>query len=131
MRQVAAACVVLFAALANVAQAADDPSGTWKWDVEFKGKTTTSTLKLKLDGNKLTGVYIGGASGNERQIQDGTYADGKLTFSVKSDTGTIKTTLEYNGVLKGDTIAGKIDSTFDRNGDISTTTRDWEAKRQR
>src|SRR2546423_15191481 len=38
---------------------ADDATGTWKWTSTFNNNTVESTLKLKQDGDKLTGVYVG------------------------------------------------------------------------
>jgi hypothetical protein len=129
MSQFAASIAIVVSAV--IAQGQDDPTGTWKWDVEFNGKTTTSTLKLKLDGGRLAGIYIGGASGAETPIQDTSFNDGKFTFTVKRDNGEFKTTVEYSGIVKGDTIDGKVISTTDRNGNIQSSSRDWQAKRQK
>ena len=39
------------------AQGKADPTGTWKWSFTTQdGQTRESTLKLKLDGGKLSGV---------------------------------------------------------------------------
>src|SRR5207245_4027671 len=37
-----------------------NPTGTWKWKVNFGGQESERVLKLKLDGDKLTGTISGG-----------------------------------------------------------------------
>ena len=61
MRHVTIAVLVLVCvAVAGLAQAADkpDPNGTWKWSVKFGEQTREMTLKLKLEGDKLTGAMV-------------------------------------------------------------------------
>src|SRR5262249_42265639 len=54
----AVALVLALGWLAAAARADDkpDPNGTWKWEVERNGQKFETTLKLKLDGDKLTGT---------------------------------------------------------------------------
>ena len=56
-----AALVLVFLTAAVLASAADkpDPTGTWKWTVTFGQNSREVTLKLKLDGDKLTGAMLG------------------------------------------------------------------------
>src|SRR4051794_15692946 len=79
------AAVALCVAFAGLAAADDkkagDPTGTWKWTVEFGGQSRDVTLKLKLDGDKLTGT-MPGRDGQETKIEDGTYKDGEVSFKV-------------------------------------------------
>ena len=35
-----------------------EPTGVWKWTTEFGGQKRENTVKLKLDGGKLTGAYL-------------------------------------------------------------------------
>ena len=37
----------------------NDPTGTWKWEVEIGGQKRAQTLKLELKDGKLTGAMIG------------------------------------------------------------------------
>ena len=102
----AAACAIL--ALGAVAQAQDkkaDPTGTWTWSTPGRdGRPERKfTLKLKLEGEKVTGTLS--APGRGGQSSDVAISDGKLS---------------------GDTIKGKME--FERNG--QTQSRDWEAKRE-
>jgi hypothetical protein len=125
-RLTAAALVVAFAGLIGVARAEDKagPTGTWKWTVTFNDQELHFTLKLKAEGDKLTGS-LAGPRDQETKIEDGTYKDGEVAFKVTRERDGQKFTIKYKGKVSGDTIKGK--SEFERNGE--TMTRDWEAKR--
>ena len=107
------------------ALAADDATGTWKWSATFNNNTVESTLKLKQEGEKLTGTYVGRNS--ESPIEDGTIKGDAVSFKVVREFNGNKFTIKYSGALSGDTIKGK--SEFERDG--QTMSRDWEAKRQK
>jgi hypothetical protein len=119
-----AVVVLSIVAAAQAARAADDPSGTWKWQFMFNNQTIDVTLKLKLEGDKLTGSLT--SPMGEVAIQDGQYKDGDLSFKVvrKGQDGTERTS-KYSGKQSGDTIKGKVE--FERNG--QTGSREFEAKR--
>jgi hypothetical protein len=123
---VATAMVVVFAGLTAPVQGADkpNPTGTWKWEVSFNNRKFEVTLKLKLEGDKLTGV-LPGRQGRETKIEDGTFKDGTVSFKVTREREGQKFTSTYSGKVTGDTIKGKIES--ERNG--QKRSRDWEAKR--
>ena len=124
-------CAIL--ALGAVVQAQDkkaDPTGTWTWTTPGRngGPDRKSTLKLKVEGDKLTGTLA--APGRGGQSNDSAIADGKLkgdeiSFTVIREFGGNKITAKYNGKISGDSIKGKIET--ERNG--QTNSRDWEAKR--
>lgn len=83
------ALMIAVAGLAGLARADDkpNPTGTWKWSVERNGQTFDQTLKLKLEGDKLTGTLSRGEM--ETKIDDAKYKDGELSFTVtQSLTGT-------------------------------------------
>src|SRR5688500_18678436 len=84
MRTLTIAALVLgMAGLAGFATAADtkgDPTGTWKYTTERGGKTRETVLKLKAEGDKLTGTVSGGK--DETKIEDGTVKDGEVAFTV-------------------------------------------------
>lgn len=127
-RQLAAAlglAIVAVMASAGIARAADDPTGTWKWEVKFNGQSRDVTLKLKLDGDKLIGSISGRTA--DTDIQDGQIKDGEISFNVVRERNGAKMTTKYSGKLSGDTITGKTE--FERNG--QTQSRDWEAKRSK
>jgi hypothetical protein len=125
-RLVTAALGLAFVGLVvGVARAEDkaNPTGTWKWSVERNGQTFESTLKLKLEGDKLSGTLARGD--RESKIGDGIYKDGEASFTVTREFNGNKVTMKYQGKVGGDTIKGKTE--FERNGEKMS--RDWEANR--
>src|SRR5260221_5123383 len=122
-----AAVVVVLVGLVGGARAEDkaNPTGTWKWTVTTGDQKRDMTLKLKLEGAKLTGAVIG-RNNRESKIEDGTLKDGEVTFKVTRERNGQKSTSKYNGKVSGDTIKGKIES--ERDGKAES--RDWEAKRE-
>jgi hypothetical protein len=120
------ATVVLIAATAGTAVAKDrpNPTGTWKWTINAGGQSREATLKLNLEGEKLTGAVLG-RDGKEIAIQDANYKDGEVSFTVTRERNGQKVLTKYQGKVEGDTIKGKIE--FERDG--QTQSRDWEAKR--
>jgi hypothetical protein len=117
---------LLVVAVVGIAQAAENPTGTWKWETNFGGKTRENTLKLKLEGDKLTGSVLG-RDNQEIPIENATFKDDKVSFAVTREFNNNKFTIKYNGEVKGDTITGK--SEFQRDGE--TRASDWVAKRQK
>ena len=128
----AAACAVL--ALGALTQAQDkkaDPTGTWTWSTPGRngGPERKSTLKLKVEGDKVTGTLS--APGRGGQSSDVAISEGKIkgeevSFEVTREVQGNKFTAKYNGKISGDSIKGKIHT--ERNGEAQS--RDWEAKRE-
>jgi hypothetical protein len=121
--------ILMLGAVAQI-QAAD-PSGTWTWSTPGRngGEARTSTLKLKVDGDKVTGTLS--APGRQGAAVDTAISDGKLngdeiSFNVTREINGNKLASKYSGKLSGDTIKGKIETERDGN----TRSRDWEAKRE-
>ncbi|HEV2969456.1 MAG TPA: hypothetical protein VGY55_05645 [Pirellulales bacterium] len=127
MKRLLAPMIVLaIVATATAVRAADDPTGTWKFSMKAgNNQTRDVTIKLKLDGDKLTGSIAGRT--NDTPITDGQYKDGDISFSVVRERNGNKFTTKYSGKLSGDGIKGKIES--ERNG--QTNTQDWDAKREK
>src|SRR5437867_8099552 len=129
-----AACAIL--ALGAVAQAQDkkaDPTGTWTWSTPGRsgGPDRKYTLKLKLEGDKVTGTLSAPGRGGQSQSSDVAISEGKLkgdeiSFEVTREVQGNKITAKYNGKISGDSIKGKIET--ERNG--QTQSRDWAAKRE-
>ncbi len=117
-----------FIGFASQSQAADkqDPTGTWKWSVTFNDQSRDVTLKLKLEGDKLTGT-MPGRNNEETKIENGTFKDGEVSFSVTREGKGQKMTSKYKGKVDGDTIKGKIE----RERDGKAKSSDWEAKREK
>lgn len=133
----AVACALLALTAISQAQAQDkkaDPAGTWTWSTPGRngGPDRVSTLKLKVDGEKLTGTISmpggrqgGQAQARETEIENGKVKGDEISFSVTREFNGNKFTSKYNGKVSGDAIKGKME--FDRNGE--TQSRDWNAKR--
>ena len=111
-RLVAVTVVLVFVGLVSPVRAAEDPAGNWKMETNFGGKTRESTLKLKLDGDKLTGVYVGGQNNTETPIENGSFKDGKVSFSVTREFNDTKFVTKYAAKVDGDTIKGTATSDF-------------------
>ena len=103
---------------------AADVTGTWKWTVEFNGNTSERVLKLKQEGEKLTGT-ITGRDNTESPIEDAKLDGDTVTFKVTREFNGNKVVLSYKGKVSGDTIKGE--TKFERDGESQS--REWEAKR--
>ena len=101
-RLLIAALVVACTGLTGSARARDnDPTGTWNWTTP-KG---VGTLKLKLEGEKVTGVMVRKAG--DLKVEDGIFKDGAISFRVPGKTPAGKRMVHmYQGKLVGDTIKG-------------------------
>lgn len=127
-----ATCGVL--ALGAVAQAQDkkaDPTGTWTWTMPGRngGPDRKSTLKLKLEGEKVTGTLSApgrGGQSSDVAISEGKIKGDEISFAVTREVNGNKFTAKYNGKISGDSIKGKVET--ERNGQPQS--RDWEAKRE-
>jgi hypothetical protein len=130
MKKFAAAAFLV--GLFGIAYAAD-PSGTWTWKTKFgkDGQEREQTLKLKLDGDKVTGTLSGGRGGKggkgggDTKIEDGTFKNDEISFTITREFNDMKFVTKYSGKVSNDTIKGEIVS--ERNG--KEFKREWEAKR--
>lgn len=119
----------LFAATAPAIALADDAkaanvSGTWTWTMERNGEEIKNTLKIKQEGEKLTGKVEGPRG--EAEIADGKVEkDGTIKFKVTREFNGNSFTVNYSGKVEGDTL--KLKSEMERDGEIRA--RDFEAKR--
>jgi hypothetical protein len=103
---------------------AADATGTWKWSVERNGNTFETTLKLKQEGEKLTGT-ISGRNNTENPIEDGKVVGDVVSFKVTREFNGNKFVFAYEGKVSGDSIKGE--QKFERNGESQS--REWEAKK--
>jgi hypothetical protein len=124
-RLLAPVVVVAILAVAGAARAADDPTGTWKWERKFNDQTFAVSLKLKVEGDKLTGTLT--ARNMDTEIQDGKFKDGDISFTVTRERNGQKFSQKYAGKLSGDMIKGTVE--IERNGETMKV--DWEAKRDK
>ncbi len=128
-----ATCAVLTLGAAAQAQAADaTATGTWTWTRAGRngGEAQKLTLKLKVEGEKLTGALTSpGRQGGDpvkTEISEGKVKGDEISFSVTREVNANKMTTKYSGKVSADTIKGKTES--ERNGQAQS--RDWEAKRE-
>ena len=123
--QLAVCLLLTLAATVNAEDKKADPTGTWKWSFTGQnGQTRETTLKLKLEADKLTGTVSG--RNNDTAIENAKIKGDEVSFSVTREFNGNKMTAKYNGKLSGDSIKGKIET--ERDGE--TRSRDWEAKRE-
>lgn len=108
------AVAVLILGVAIFAWAQDQKSelsGTWKWTQQGPGGEMEFTLKLKQDGEKLTGT-ITGFGGEESPIEEGKAKDGAFSFKVTRDFGGRTFVTNYSGKLSGGTLKAKSETIF-------------------
>ena len=120
--------VAAFILVVGPAALAADATGTWKWSTPGRngGNPREVTLKLKQDGEKLTGtISMGGNNANETEITDGKIKDGELSFKVTRKRQNNEITSNYTGKLDGDVIKGKVETNFNGNN----RSNDFVAKR--
>jgi hypothetical protein len=88
-----------------------DVSGTWKWSQEGPGGQIEFVLKLKQDGEKLTGT-ITGFQGEETPIEEGKVKEGAISFKVTRDFGGRPFVTTYAGKVSGKTLKGRSETIF-------------------
>jgi hypothetical protein len=116
--------IIAFTGMTSLLRADDKPAdtgvtGTWKWTRQGPNGDQETVLKLKQDGDKLTGT-VSGFNGNDDDITDGKVTDGKVTFKVVRDFGGRQVTTNYTAELKDGVLKGKSETVFGQ---------DFEAKR--
>ena len=108
----------------KAAASASNAAGQWKFViVTDSGDSHDLSLKLKQEGDKLTGVVILGDT--EVPISDGLVKDNEVTLTVTREQDGKTQVSKFKGTLEGDTIKGKIDS--DWSGEKRNYP--WNAKR--
>src|SRR5437764_3820157 len=110
----------LFAADHNLA-------GTWKATFTTQnGQTIESTLKLKQEGDKLSGIAIG-RNGNETPLEDIALAGDQVSFKLTRERNGEKGTTKVMAKVAGDEWKGQLEAHY--GGENHTL--DWQAKRAR
>jgi hypothetical protein len=107
MKAILSATLVL--GLCNLAGARDekaDPVGTWKCEYKIGDQKRESTLKIKRDGDKLSGTMTW-PDQKEAKLKDVKLKDGELTFSAVRELMDMKLTVEYKLKVDGDKLKGK------------------------
>jgi len=112
MRKLHLGLLVLLTTLVCSARAEDKATGTWKWTQSFGGNDREIVLKLKQDGDKVTGT-VTGFQGDDK-IEDGKVDGDKVTFKVTGEFGGSKRITTYTLTISGDAIKGKAETVSSR-----------------
>jgi len=105
------------AAPAGPAAAGDPITGEWDASAEVQGNTIPFTLKLKLDGDKVTGTSD--SAQGSATLTKGAWSGNKLSFSLDTPNGAIA----FTGMMKDGKLAGEFDFAGQMTGK-------WEAKKK-
>jgi hypothetical protein len=101
----------------KAASGADPISGEWDASADVGGSSLPFTLKLKLEGDKVSGEAS--SSQGNAPVSKGTWAGGKLSVTLDTPNGAI--------TLTGTVAEGKITGDFDFAGQAQGK---WEAKKK-
>ena len=86
----------------------EDLLGTW--DVETEDGQYTFEFIFSMENGTLKGVYIG--SSGEAEMEDLTYEDNKLTFTVNVDAGGQSMAIDFSATIEGETLEGMLSLQF-------------------
>jgi len=108
MKTILSAPLVLVLGLCGLAGAQEkaDPVGTWKCEYQIGEQKRTSTLTIKMDGDKLVGT-MSWPDQKETNLKDVKLKDADLTFSAERVLGDNKFNVEYKFTITGDKLKGK------------------------
>ena len=108
MKTILSAALVLVLGLCGLAGAQEkaDPVETWKCEYQIGEQKRTSTLTIKMDGDKLAGT-MSWPDQKETNLKDVKLKDADLTFSAERVLGDNKFNVEYKFTITGDKLKGK------------------------
>ena len=108
MKTILSAALVLVLGLCGFAGAQEkaDPVGTWKCEYQIGEQKRTSTLTIKMDGDKLAGT-MSWPDQKETNLKDVKLKDADLTFSAERVLGDNQFNVEYKFTITGDKLKGK------------------------
>ena len=108
MKTILSPALVLVLGLCGLAGAQEkaDPVGTWKCEYQIGEQKRTSTLTIKMDGDKLAGT-MSWPDQKETNLKDVKLKDADLTFSAERVLGDNKFNVEYKFTITGDKLKGK------------------------
>lgn len=86
----------------------EDLLGTW--DVETEDGQYTFEFIFSMENGTLKGVYIG--SSGEAEMEDLTYEDNKLTFTVNVDPGGQSMAIDFLATIEGENLVGMLSLQF-------------------
>ena len=121
-----AAVVVSLSNLASADDKKANVAGTWEWTTMRQDQEQKHSIKLKQEGDKVTGVYVP-PRGDEVELKDVKLDGNKISFAITRTVQNNERTIKYNGTVEGDTIKGKSEMPGRDGGEARS--RDWEAKK--
>ncbi len=77
------------------------------WDVETDGASYTFVFEFKMEGDSLIGSYIG-SSGDQIPMEDLTYENNELIFSVNVRMGSQAMLIDYTAKVDEDELSGEL-----------------------
>src|SRR5688500_2698215 len=121
-----AAVVVSLSNLASADDKKANVAGTWEWTTMRQDQEQKHSIKLKQEGDKVTGVYVP-PRGDEVELKDVKLGGNKIWIAITRTVQHNERTIKYNGTVEGDTIKGKSEMPGRDGGEARS--RDWEAKK--
>lgn len=101
--------LLILAAVSAAAILAADVTGTWKASFTTPdGQTRENTIKLKADGEKLTGSIS--SPRGESEFKDGSIKGDDISFNVVRNFGGNEMTFKYKGKVSGDQIKFNVEA---------------------
>jgi len=119
-----AALVFGLCGLAGARDEKANPVGTWKCEYEIGGQKRESTLTIKKDGDKLTGMMVW-QDKQEAKLKDVKIKDSELSFSAVREIMDMKIEIDYKLKIDGDKFKGKGEA------DIGGEKRDFDIEGKR
>lgn len=92
-------------------------AGTWKFAISADGQTLEPIVKIAQDGEAVSGTFLG-MDGTEVKLEEGTYKDNQLAFTVTLDFGGQELIAKFDGKLAEEGFKGKVD--YDLGGQTGT-----------
>lgn len=99
------------------AEASADPSGDWDAEADVQGTSLPFTLKIKVEGGKVTGMTE--SAQGSMEISEGTLEGDKISLKLETPQGA----LVLSGIIK----LGKIEGEYDFAGQMQGK---WQAKKK-
>ena len=94
----------LIIASAGAVQKAEYEDLLGEWDVQTEDGQYTFVFVFSMEGETLKGIYKG--TTGDVEMEDLSYKEGELSFSVNIDAGGQVMTLDYSATIEGDTLEG-------------------------
>ncbi len=81
-----------------------------EWDAETEGAQYTFVFTFTMEEGTLAGVFEG--QSGEVEMQNLTFEDNRVTFTVEIDTGGQSMTIDFEAFIDGDSLEGMLSMEF-------------------